>query len=70
VDHYAEERFAERLRKVVSEDGEPGVLGALFVGGDGEQLLVLCAGLAVEVLEFMVCAWDGVAGGKECDEDF
>jgi hypothetical protein len=64
VDHYAEESFAERLREVVLEDGEPGVLRALLVGVDGKQLLVLFAGLAVKVLEFMVCAWDGVAGGE------
>jgi hypothetical protein len=57
VDHYAEEGFALGLGDVVAEDSEPGVLGALFVGVDGDELLVFLAGFDVERLEFVVGAW-------------
>lgn len=62
MDHDAEEGFPLGFGDVVSEDSEPGILGALLVSIDGDELLVLFAGFDVEVLEFVLRARDRVAG--------
>lgn len=54
VDHDAEQGFALRGGDVAAEDGEPGGLGSVLVCVDGEELLVLLAGLGVEVFELVV----------------